>query len=267
MVSIVKQVKAYKSWLKTCKSNYEPFIKVHDLSSQGLSSIIHGFSSGRNHHLLSNLELSIFLLFDWNNNVIDIKEQYALDPIITDELAVDARIKHPVFKGENKIMSSDFLVSFNNPRHQMSFQAKYSCDLNDKRVVEKLEIERRYWKRKNIPWHIITEKQIPKTLTENVRWLQSALCAETKVPNLDEKLVQLLRISSQFKRSDKLTDFAKKIDHAYQQPIGESLADIRQLIAWRYIRVDLTKKFHTLTVGEIIDGVVETSGVANEAIG
>ena len=267
MVSIVKQVKAYKNWLKACETNYEPFIKVHNLSSQGLSSIIHGFSSGRNHHLLSNLELSIFLLFDWNNNVIDIKEQYALDPIITDELAVSARIKHPALKGENKIMSSDFLVSFNNPRNQISIQAKQSCDLNDKRVVEKLEIERRYWDRKNIPWKIITEKQIPKTLTENVRWLQSALCTETKNPNLEEKLVQAIQISSQFKRTDKIIDFAKKIDLAYQQPIGESLSDIRQLIAWRLIRVDLTKKFNTLTVGELIDGVAENYGVIHENIG
>ncbi len=67
MSSNFPQLKKYQDWLKSEESDYTPWIKVHDLSSWGLSSIIRGFSTSRNHHFLSNLELATFLLLDWDS--------------------------------------------------------------------------------------------------------------------------------------------------------------------------------------------------------
>mgnify|MGYP000199114439 CR=1 FL=1 len=39
---------------------YQPFVKVQDISSLGRSHRVFGHKSGRTHHLLSDLELSVF---------------------------------------------------------------------------------------------------------------------------------------------------------------------------------------------------------------
>mgnify|MGYP003614706875 FL=1 len=61
------------------QQTYEPFIKVSDISSHGRSHRVFGHKSGRTHHLLSDLELSVFLLFEWSSNVVSINEQFALN--------------------------------------------------------------------------------------------------------------------------------------------------------------------------------------------
>ncbi|SHK23359.1 TnsA endonuclease N terminal [Geosporobacter subterraneus DSM 17957] len=41
-------------------------------------------------------------------------------------------------------------------------------NLNSQRQMEKFEIERCYWKMKDIDWGIVTEKEIDKNLTDNI---------------------------------------------------------------------------------------------------
>lgn len=73
---------------------YQPFVKVQDISSLGRSHRVFGHKSGRTHHLLSDLELSVFLLFEWNTNVVSINEQFALNLEETLALATELNIKH-----------------------------------------------------------------------------------------------------------------------------------------------------------------------------
>jgi len=49
---------------------------------------------------------------------------------------------------------------------------KESEELNDERVIEKLEIERVYWESRGIDWGIVTEKEIPATFAKNVEILR-----------------------------------------------------------------------------------------------
>jgi hypothetical protein len=71
-------------------------------------------------------------------------------------------------------MSSDFVVNTGEEdRPVFALQVKPSSKLEDKRTVEKLEIERRYWLQKEIPWFLTTEKQIPSTVFKNIEWLYS----------------------------------------------------------------------------------------------
>ena len=151
-----KQLKKYNNWLQAIDTNYYPWIKVSDFSSDGESSILWGFSSGRNHHCLSNIELASLLYLDWSRDVTDIKDQYAFDPIVTNEIAFEAKIKTPAVKGELQIMSTDLVVTTSGNVPQIAFQNKHSSKLKEKRVIEKLEIERRFWVRKNVPWYLIT---------------------------------------------------------------------------------------------------------------
>ena len=75
--------------------DYEPFIKVHEISSSGESVRIRSASVGRVHHLLSRIELLAFLVFDQFEQTIDIREQYPLP--INDTLDICSRlgIRHP----------------------------------------------------------------------------------------------------------------------------------------------------------------------------
>ena len=71
-------------------------------------------------------------------------------------------------------MTTDFYViskDIKSITSQLALQAKYSKDLDDARIIEKLELERRYWEQKDVGFKIITEKDIPRTVTDNIKWL------------------------------------------------------------------------------------------------
>ena len=170
-----------QKWIKEGRgqgelSTYKPWITVRDIASRGRSHRVFGHKTRRTHHLLSDLELAVFLMLEWNPLIEDIKEQFPLNPEQTTELAKAASIAHPAVGGVLHIMSSDFLVH-SSEHHQSRFalQAKYRKDLDDPRVIEKLELERRYWQSKSIPWCIITEAEIPKTVFDNIKWLYPAI--------------------------------------------------------------------------------------------
>ncbi|MCN4143638.1 MAG: hypothetical protein LC437_00730 [Thiohalomonas sp.] len=76
---------------------YKPFLEVRDLPSKGrthrLPSIIHG----RVLHLLSDLELATFYLFDWSTFMLDIREHFPLNIDDTVALAEKLGIRHPQY--------------------------------------------------------------------------------------------------------------------------------------------------------------------------
>ncbi|WNV05832.1 TnsA endonuclease N-terminal domain-containing protein [Candidatus Methylospira mobilis] len=75
-----------------------------------------------------------------------------------DTLPEDAGIEHPAFQGVTQIMSSDFLVNTSDSlRPKFALQAKYAEALQDPRTIEKLELERRYWLQKDVPWMLVTD--------------------------------------------------------------------------------------------------------------
>ena len=91
-------------------ANYKPWLRIHEVPSQGLSHRIYSFKTKRTHHLLSNLELGVFLTLDWMDHVQDIREQYPLLRDETIEIASTNGIKHPNIRGINQVMTSDFLI-------------------------------------------------------------------------------------------------------------------------------------------------------------
>ena len=85
-----KHEKSLKTRGQGSGKDYEPFIKVHELSSSGESVRIRSASVGRIHHLLSGIELLAFLVFDQFEQTTDIREQYPLR--IDDTLDICARL-------------------------------------------------------------------------------------------------------------------------------------------------------------------------------
>ena len=71
-------------------------------------------------------------------------------------------------------MTTDFYViskDIKSITSQLALQAKYSKDLDDARIIEKLELKRRYWEQKDVGFKIITEKDISRAVSDNIKWL------------------------------------------------------------------------------------------------
>lgn len=161
-------------------ANYKPWLRVRDVPSKGRSSRIKGLKTHRIHHLLSDLERNHFLHLDFNPSVTDIREQFPLFPL--DEPMAIARelgIRYPCYPGTTTpcVLTTDFLVIYRDQHGSLQTSArtiKYSRDLADKRVLEKLEIERVFWKIRGVPWKIGME-DLNQRLVTNLNWLRPQL--------------------------------------------------------------------------------------------
>ena len=58
--------------------DYKPWINIQDFPSNGLSTRGKGWKTNRIHQFLSKLERDYFYVLEWNNIVIDIREQFPL---------------------------------------------------------------------------------------------------------------------------------------------------------------------------------------------
>ncbi len=246
----------YKRWIKEGRGSgshqeYKPWLTVRDVPSEGRSHRIFSFKSQRIHHLLSDLEAAVFLILDWNQDILDIREQFPLQRETTLEVADRIGAKHPKEKSLNLYMSSDFLVDTNDPGlPKYALQAKYESALCDQRTTEKLEIEEAYWIEKDIPWFVVTENEVPKTVLTNIKWLAPAQSDEVD----DEVLLERMDFyDSQFCKNAhlKIIDICKKLDNAYDLDPGESLLEVRQLLAKRFFYFDVFTPTYKLVGGDL----------------
>jgi hypothetical protein len=244
-----------RKWIKEGRGDgrgrdYKPWLTVRDLPSQGRSHRVFGHKSQRTHHLFSDLELAVFLILEWQSDVIEIREQFPLQRELTLEVAAECGIRHPAVAGVEQYLSSDFLVdSSSKSLPRFALQAKRSEDLMP-RTMEKLELERRYWRHKDVPWFLITEKEIPAVVFQNIKWLYPAQRDEIAAEDLPQ-LVDTYRYHFAANPKTTLTNIAKKIDVAYEQPPGESLREIRQLLAQRIFTFDIFKISTKLTAADL----------------
>jgi hypothetical protein len=234
----------FAKWIKEGRGHgnhaeYKPWLTVRDLPSLGRVHRVFGHKSQRTHHLLSDLELSVFLMLEWHNEITQIREQFPLERDTSRQLANAAGIKHPSVAGVDQYMSSDFLAdSVNDDEPRFVLQAKYASALQDPRTVEKLELERRYWHKKDLPWYLITENNVPAVVTKNINWLYQV---QREEENMELALQQIEFYAHHFEKNPNKTIIVmcKELDAAYDLPLGESLYEIRRLLAKRYFTFNI----------------------------
>lgn len=251
-------------------SQYKPWLTVDDVPSKGNRTRSKGWKTGRIHHLLSNLERDYFLLLDWTDNIIDIREQFPLDRAVTIRIAEDKGIAHPTDNRTNTslVMTTDFLLKI-KVENEITFLAKSikpSVKLEDARVLEKLEIERSYWEEKKILWNIVTEKEIHKELTKNLQWVHSYRYLEN---NQEEKFADfLLRFLRRYhSSSENLNKLLVAFENEYNIDDGRAITYLRFLIANKFIKVNMTEKIgvNKLSMSNITfeKGELTNSGVSS----
>lgn len=156
--------------------DYIPWLKVADVASRGVSLKTYSLNSQRIHHCLSRLESKYFYILEWSDDLTDIREQLNLDFEETQSIAKELGIKHPTdprYKIPQPI-TTDFVLTLRDSSTLSARTVKYRNDLRSKRVLEKFEIEKVYWARRNVSWGIVTEDSIDENFVNNIIWVRKA---------------------------------------------------------------------------------------------
>ncbi|GAB6513222.1 TPA: heteromeric transposase endonuclease subunit TnsA [Bacillus cereus] len=229
--------------------DYKPWINIQDFPSNGLSTRGKGWKTNRIHQFLSKLERDYFYVLEWNNIVIDIREQFPLIREDTWCIANEKGIKHPTDPKTQIpiVMTTDFLITIKDQTGttHVARTVKPSKELENERTIEKFEIERAYWESRGIDWGIITEKEIPKSMVENVEWLHSSYLEIEDLPaSTLHTYSQQLKSFIQ-KCNTSIIEMVTEFDQTFQLENGMALEILKHLIARKEVPVDITRKIYT----------------------
>lgn len=233
-------------------SEYRPWIKIQDVPSLGRVTRVKGIKTNRQHELLSDMERNYFYILEYSDNVKDIREQFPLLPqedtvSIADELG----LKHPKNPetGEDIVITTDFLITISTVDgiKEVARTIKSKDDLLDKRILEKFEIERVFWNKRNIDWAIVTEEEIDKTIAYNISFIQGY----RDIKNVDgfndidsleiqDLVCEFLRRIVDDKRS--MRAISLEFDNDMSLESGCGLSIFKYLIINKIIKIDISKK-------------------------
>lgn len=160
---------------------YKPWLSIQDFPSMGRVSRILGWKSGRVHHLFSDLQARYFYMLEWQDTVVDIREHFPLldlEDTIQQKSDLNFKLFTDKESGYPYTLSTNFLITINRAdgvNVLLARTIKMASELEKKKTLERLEIERRYWSEKGIDWGVITQKEISNVFAKNIEWVHSCL--------------------------------------------------------------------------------------------
>ncbi|MEH2336418.1 TnsA endonuclease C-terminal domain-containing protein [Nostoc sp.] len=199
------------------------------------------------HHFFSDHERRLFYLFEWSDVVVDIREQFPiLDLDLAMSIATDMGMKYPTVAENDTpdVLTTDFMLSVNQNGKsvQIARTVKMSKDLEKTSVAEKFELERRYYAVKDIDWAIITEKEIPRILADNIEWIHSAYRLEG-TNGIDVAQIQSLANALKYRLHESdlttISQVAAAFDNDMNIEPGTSLYLFKHLVAHKQIIMDM----------------------------
>jgi hypothetical protein len=232
--------------------DYKPWLTIQDVPSNGRSSRIPSSKIPREHHLLSDNERGIFLLLDWSDNVVDVREQFPLDRDITRKIANEMGVVHPMDPKTRTdiVMTTDFLIDIRvgNKTIEIARSVKSKTDIDNPRTIEKQEIERRYWELKNIDWRMFIDTDIPKKRVENLRLLYEMKSFDGLVvpyPDYWQDICTRLMAALNTVHRVQVKKLIKELELTQGLKAEDIIAAIRHLGANKVITFDLDIPFST----------------------
>lgn len=230
------------------KELYRPWLTVSDIPSRGRSTRIFSRIANRVVHLLTDSQLRYFYLLEWNHdeNLIDLNEQY---PLLDMESIID-QLDEPLLKRLKDrntnlphVMLTTFLVTAINEQgkeYQFARTIKDAGELEKKATIERLELQRLYWKSRKVDFGIVTPNEIPIQRSKNIEWVFPALNIEDyglTEPEMIRYAEQLLdSISS---TDNPLNSILDSFDRQMKVEVGTGLLVFRHLIASRKIQINM----------------------------
>lgn len=229
--------------------SYKPWDTIQENVSNGIAARHSSIKANRVVHLMNELETKYFYLLEWATNVVDIRERFPLEDVdIAISLANARGIKYPIdpISKQPIVLNTSFMVTLTIDDKEVNVARTvcYSKDLGKKKFVEKLEIQREYWGKQGIDWGIVTEKEIPNTLSKNIEWIHKVLCEDRlkgfNIDNLSVDIPILLNYLSENRLQNvRIGVSLNNLDNYYGKDSGYFLFVFKILICRKYISVDM----------------------------
>lgn len=227
--------------------DYKPWITIQDFPSMGRATRVFGWKTNRIHHFLTDTETRYFYLLEWEDEVIDIREHY---PLLNIKEVIDEKddLNFDIFKDRNSgtpyVIYTSFLITTKNSQGEKIYLArslKAVSELEKRTTLEKLEIERRYWKNKGVDWGVVTEKDIPSIKAKNIEWIHSSKYSYSdreftydELCFLCDSYIEMMKISS-----ESIRYFNRRFDKEFNLTSGTGLYIFKYLIATKRVSVDM----------------------------
>ena len=228
---------------------YTPWLKIHEFGSKGRAHRLIGWKVKRLYQFMSDLELYYFLLSQWIEEVVDIREQFPLLPLektllIADELGYE----HPDKRSGNKVViTTDFLITIKdtNGIRNIARAIKMSSDCRKPRVIEKLSIEKKYWENSHIEWGIVTERQINKTKAINIYNIYNDYFWREHNSYSDERINQFIKIYKDImtEKEYNVIQTCHELERLINWDKGEGLKFFKYLLATKRVKTNMDIPF------------------------
>lgn len=224
--------------------NYRPFIQFGDFSSLGTNTRFVNPFLGRVHNALSQLELKWLAYLAFQEDTLDLQEQF---PLITDRLTLTLAdqygIKHPAVRGEPIVMTTDILLT-KRGGEKIAHSVKYSNQLLNRRVQEYMFLENKYWEHMGDSWGILTEKNLPPVVVNNILIITTYSLSGIR-PEMVNKIAIRLTLLVVQQPSRPLFEIALDCDAYHGLKEGTSMNVVKHLLTIKRWKINLNRPFRT----------------------
>ncbi|MCB2291702.1 TnsA endonuclease N-terminal domain-containing protein [Clostridium sp. CS001] len=226
-------------------SEYKPWLTIQDMPSRGRVTRI--YEAGRIYHFFTDNELRYFYSLIWEDSVVDVREHYPLLDL-NEVLNLDEDTLYKKYRNDGVnvpyVLTTSFLITVKNNEGKITYYArtvKSSLELDRKNIIDRYEIERRYWNAKNIDWGIVTQKDIPVIRAKNISWVYPSLeinneerFKESERDYLCDLLIQRLN-----ETSNVIREVTTAFDIEMNFDSGTGLLFFKYLIATKQVQINM----------------------------
>ena len=232
-------------------ANYKPWIRVEQVASEGRARRAHSLKTGRMHHFLSDGEAKLFYGAEWDDSVLDIREQFPLPREETQRVAEQLRIAHPHYVDTKvpMVMTADFLLTIQSAsgKELVAFNVKVDSAAEDEITMAKLEIQRAFFAENGIKHHLIFGSRMPKQVMANIEAIRTSLVKPDEperfvgcFPELELAMTQQV---DRWQGSEMpLNTYCSEFDGMHGLPRATALRIAKILMAKKVIKVPLASK-------------------------
>ena len=247
---------------------------------------IQGIKINRGYALFASYEKKYFYILEFFlrliqsglDTIIDIREQYPLWPNSeTVKIAEQCGVNHPYYPKSKPrqpiVMTSDFCITMQKPNGRkyniirtVKPSGKLEPTIKQKdRVLQKFEIERRFWKKKNINWGIVTEREINDDFADNLEKIRGFYKQSRQLHDLTKRDIYDIAFVLTKRVADNpntpLRELGHDCDHqlgfSSTTTLGTSISTAKHLIANRYWIINLLERFDEAQPLNLIHAPIE----------
>ncbi|MFB6469514.1 TnsA endonuclease C-terminal domain-containing protein [Cytobacillus sp. Hz8] len=241
--------------------SYKGFTQIHDFGSLGRSSRIRTWKCNRVVHLLSDIETRYFYLLEFDDSVIQVKEHFPLydfEEVVGEHEDMDTRKFKDKKSGFPYILTTTFLITIkgnDGNTYDVARSVKASHELEKKTVIERFELIRRYFEKKEVSWGLVTQKEIPLVKSKNIEWIHPArfLDDTTDFTKDDISYLTGILLESFYEKKRAIREITSSFDSQLNLEAGTGLLLFKYLLATKLIKIDMNRKIDLNQSAEILE--------------